>query len=289
MSNRAKRFGWTALLVGVFGAAVYIGGWNVLPKAAVPAAVALVFGLARRYLPARALADRVSPYSMPALNEQFRSTQWIVGFAMVIVGIAFYWLTHLALVETNRALAASEGAAHFVLLPQTAIWWFFPGLGALSLMWELTLLIWSIFGDKEKADLYDAWSAQKAGFDSRRVLRIMALFIALPIGLLTFLALPMHDTLHETEIRSTGFAWRNVSVYRYSDARRMTIIEGFRTRDGKLTRRAGVVVDFRDGRRWSSADSGDFKEAVDPALVDFLQQRTGLPVQQSETESDIGS
>ncbi len=289
MNDRARRLGWAAFILGVLGVAVYIGGWDVLAKAAIPAVVALMFGLARRYLPARAIAERVSPYSMAALNEQFRRTQWAVGFAVGVVGIAFFWLTHLALVETNRALAASEGAAHFVLLPQTALWWFFPGFGALSLAWELTLLIWSTFGNKKRADLYDAWSARKAGFDSRRVLRIMALFIALPIGLLTFLALPMHDTLHETEIRSVGFAWGRLPVYRYSDARRMTIIAGFRTRDGKLTRRAGVVVDFRDGRRWSSADSGDFKEVVDPALVEFLRLKTGLPVQRSETESDIGS
>jgi hypothetical protein len=104
MSKWAKRLGWPALLIAVLGVAVHIGEWNVLAKAAIPAAVALVFGSARRYLPARALADRVSSYSMPALNEQFRSTQWMVGFAMVIVGIAFFWLTHLALVETNRAL-----------------------------------------------------------------------------------------------------------------------------------------------------------------------------------------
>ena len=72
MSKRAQRFGWAALLLGVLGVTVYTGAWNVLAKAAIPAAVALVFGLARRCLPARAIADRVSPYSMPALNEQFR-------------------------------------------------------------------------------------------------------------------------------------------------------------------------------------------------------------------------
>jgi hypothetical protein len=149
-----------------------------------------------------------------------------VGFAMVVIGIVFFWLTHLALVALNRGLAASEGPAYFVLLPQTAIWWFFPGFGALSLSWELTLLIWTTFGNQKEADLYDAWSSQKAGFDSRRVLRLMALFILAPIGLLTCLALREHDTLHDAEIRSTGFASRNRTVYRYSDARRLATIEG---------------------------------------------------------------
>ena len=99
----------------------------------------------------------------------------------------------------------------------------------------------------------------------------------------------MHDTLHDREIRANGFAWRNRSAYRYSDAWRMTTIDGFRSRDGKFTPRAGVVLDFADGRRWSSADSGDFRKVVDPKLVDFLQQKTGLSVQHAETKSDIGS
>lgn len=98
----------------------------------------------------------------------------------------------------------------------------------------------------------------------------------------------MHDTVHDAEIRSTGFAGRNGSIYGYSDAWRMSTIEGFRTRDGKFTARAGVVLDFRDGRRWSSAESGDFKQEVDPALLDFLQQKTGSPVQHYETEAEIG-
>src|ERR1017187_10213915 len=150
---------------------------------------------------------------------------------MGVIGIVFFWLTHLALVALNRGLAASEGPAYLLLSPQTAIWWFFPGFGALSLSWELTLVIWSTIGNQKEADLYDAWSSRKAGFDSRRVLRLMALFIAAPIGLLTCLALPIHDTLHDGEIRTTGFAWRNRSVYRYSDARRLTMIEGFRRLD----------------------------------------------------------
>lgn len=67
----------------------------------------------------------------------------------------------------------------------------------------------------------------------------------------------------------------------------MTIIEGFRNRDGKLTRRAGIVIDFSDGNRWSSADYGDFRAGVDPALADFLQGKTHLDYDYAETEADI--
>ena len=67
----------------------------------------------------------------------------------------------------------------------------------------------------------------------------------------------------------------------------MTIIEGFRTRDGKLTRRAGIVIDFADGRRWSSADVGDFSERVESTLEELLENKTRLGYNYSQTEADI--
>lgn len=60
-----------------------------------------------------------------------------------------------------------------------------------------------------------------------------------------------------------------------------------RDRDGKLTRRAGIVIDFSDGRRWSSADIGDFNERLDPALEQFLENRTHLLYNYAQTEADI--
>jgi len=115
----------------------------------------------------------------------------------------------------------------------------------------------------------------------------MALVIALPIGIFTVLALPMHTALRHQDIRACGYAWAGCSTFEYSQAVRMTVIEGFRDRDGKLQARAGIVLDFADGRRWSSADLGDFRKSVDPALSTYLIERTGLPLEQAETEMDI--
>lgn len=55
----------------------------------------------------------------------------------------------------------------------------------MNLSWEFTLIILTTFGNREEAGLYDAWSSLKAGFDCRRVLRLLALFVVAPIGLLT--------------------------------------------------------------------------------------------------------
>jgi hypothetical protein len=158
------------------------------------------------------------------------------------------------------------------------------------------LQLWSIFGDRREADLFGYWSGLgvtfrysggPADYNVRKILRWMALLIALPIGILSALALPIHTSLRETDIRDGGYAFSPCKTYPYASAQRMTVIQGFRTRDGKLTKRAGIVIDFRDGRRWSSANIGDFRATVDRNLADFLQRKTGLPYHYAETQDDI--
>jgi len=119
------------------------------------------------------------------------------------------------------------------------------------------------------------------------MLRWMALVIAVPIGVATVLALPMHTALRRQDIRVCGYAWAECETFEYSKAVRMTQIRGFRDRDGKLHSRAGIVLEFADGRRWSSADISDFDRSVTPALASFLIQRTRLPLEQAATEADI--
>jgi hypothetical protein len=208
------------------------------------------------------------------------------GLRRIIVGITFACAVHETSVFLNRQFSISAGPAEYRLWPQSAIWWFFPAFGALALAWEITLQVWSFLGNSQDAVLYSAWSAQKAGFDSRKVLRWLAIFVAMPIGVLTALALPMNTALQTEEIRECGFGFRPCQNYRYLDAKRMTLIAGFRGRDGKLTRRAAIVLDFRDGRRWSSA-LGDFSTSVDPVLLELVERKTGLPLNSAQTADDI--
>jgi hypothetical protein len=254
-------------------------------KAIVLLAVAFCFALARKYLKT---SNRLSETQLSALDARFQQTKWVVGSSVVTVAVLFAWITHYLLASLNRYLASTDGPETLLRLwPQTAIWWFFPGFGAVALCWEITLQLWSAFGQSDTARSYRLWSDGRAGFDSTRILRWMALVVALPIGVFTVLALPMHTALRHQDIRACGYAWAGCKTFEYSKAVRMTLIDGFRDRDGKLHPRAGIVLDFVDGRRWSSADIGDFKNKVDPALSAYLIERTGLPLEQAETEMDI--
>ena len=254
-------------------------------RAIVPALVGVCFGLARKYLKP---SIRLPEEELSALDERFRHTKWAVGVSMIAIGVAFVWATHYVFVSLNHYLAARDGSGTSLqLCPQSAIWWFFPGFGALALCWEIALQLWSAFDRGDSARLYRLWSDGRAGMDCTRILRWMALVIAAPIGVFTVLALPMHTALGLQAIRVCGHAWAKCQTFDYSKAVKMTEIEGFRDRDGKLNRRAGIVVDFADGRRWSSADTGNFQDSVDPALLAFLTKHIHLPLEQAQTEVDI--
>ena len=250
-----------------------------LVRASIPAIVLTVFAVARRYLPAKSAKEFGTAYSIDELSARFSFTQWLVGAGMVAIGTVIAWGVHTLLVSLNQLFVSLEGPSDFVLLPQAAIWWFLPGFAAITLAWEATLGAWSVMGNKREVALYNYWTTAKAGFDSTRVLRIMAVAIVMPIAILTALALPEHAVLKKEEIRTRGYGFSGTQIYRYSDARRMTVIDGFRQRDGKVVKRAGIVLDFTDGRRWSSAAISNFKPNVDPELLKYLESKTGLEPQ----------
>ena len=243
---------------------------------------ALVFALARKYMPAPPARE---------LSEEERDaaitvSPWFPWLAMVAFGILFALTSYFALFKLNRYVASSDGSPQFILLPQSAIWWFLPLFGALVLPWDVTLELWALAGHRLEARLYREEASRKVDYDPNKMMHLLAI-LAAPIALASILALSMHVSLGEAEIHDCGYAFASCKVYLYSAARRMTIINGYRARDGKLDPQAGIVIDFADGRRWSSAETGGFRKTVDPALQNFLAKKIQLPFQHAETAADI--
>ncbi len=261
---------------------------NFIGRLLVPVVVLLVFALLRRYLRLAPISLSERQYSVEDLSIRFRTTQWVVGISILLIGFVFAFGSYAGLVALNHFLATPDSSSDLVLLPQPSIWMFFPlFFGALTLAWEITLQIWALFGSRQEAALYSYWTSLKVGFDATKALRWMFTLIALPIGILTILALPMHAILGQTKIQECGYAFAPCKDYRYSDARQMTIVDGFRNRDGRLTPRAGIVIDFSDGRRWSSTNFGDSKPRLAPALEEFLENHVHLAYNYVPAEGDI--
>jgi hypothetical protein len=254
--------------------------------ALVPVAVLVVFRRLRAYFPAPGTTDRSPSLSAGEPAPEFKDLNWTVGVAMLPVEIGFGFGSYQSLILANRLFAEADGPTRFQLLPTKILWIFFPLFGALSLTWEITQhLFW--FGDKESASRYAQWTHEKAGFNSTRVLRWMALVIALPIAVATVLALPMRSSLRDNDMIIRSYGLRSGRHYLYSQARRLAALNGFRTREGKFQPRAEILVQFSDGFCWHSADNQDFTATVDPRLLAFLQQNTRIPLEEAQTEADL--
>ena len=143
-------------------------GWVELVRhAAVPAAVFAVFALLRRRLPSRPRTETLA-VSSPELVDSFRRAQWYLGFALILVGVALGLSLFFLLAKLNQHYADVEGPAHFQLLPTKVIWGFFPGFAALTLCWEITLVLWSWLGDREFILGYLDWSDRRTNGASAR-------------------------------------------------------------------------------------------------------------------------
>ena len=235
-------------------------------------------------------------YSRADLDARFSFTKWIVWASTVAIGLLFAFSYHAVFMRLNMYLADTDGTADIRLLLNHEAGLFFSLFGSVTLSWEITLQLWSIFGDRREADLFAYWSGLgvrfryspgPADYNVRKILRWMALLIALPIGILEALALPVHTTFRQDDIRDCGYAFSPCKTYSYAGVRRMTMIQGIRDRDGKLLKDAGIVIDFYDGRRISSARNRDLEGSTLPAFAEFLQRKTRLPLNYAETEDDI--
>ncbi|RSL14588.1 hypothetical protein EDE15_0040 [Edaphobacter aggregans] len=254
---------------------------EIARRIAVPAAVALVFALARKYMPPPPESTQVSS----ELTEEFSKLQWGLALVMILVAATFAYGSYTFLLWANGLLAGRDNPAILTLLPERAIWCFFPLFGAASLTWELTFIAWSTFGNRQRAMKYAAWSNAKMGFNATRVLRILIVFVALPIGCLTLLALPLHTSFDQDGLKIGGYASLRSTYHPYSDIKTVLTVDGVRLRDGTLQHSPAIVLEFADGSRWSSADNRGRQKEIDPTLLALLQEKTHLTVQSIEAES----
>jgi hypothetical protein len=123
--------------------------------------------------------------------------------------------------------------------------------------------------------------------DGTRSLRWLGLVLVLPAAILTIPAVFMHSVLATDELRYRGYGALSPQIHRYSDVRRLVVVDGYRERGGKFDPHAEILLYFQDGGKWSSADNRDFVKTVDPALLEFLQAKTRLAIEHFKTEKDI--
>lgn len=258
---------------------------QIIAGSVVIGAVLVALRLIRNYWPANEEHRPDVNLKDEALNLRFKRIQRIVVVALIACGISIALVLHALLLMAQSHYTRVDGTGAFRFLPSEAIWWFFPGFAGIVLCWDFFLFCWGMHS--EEASIYRHWSDMKAGFRATVVFRIAGWVILFPTLSATVLALPMHSTFGDQKVTIAGFASSSPKQYSYSEIRRIAVAEGTTNRDGSFVADPQTIIDFSDGRRWSTRDSRDPVQQNDPAFVAFLVAKTHLTLEYCHSVSDL--
>jgi hypothetical protein len=190
--------------------------------------------------------------------------------------LAFSW--------ANRMWSQSDPEVRLVVLPGWYTWMFFSLFGGLTLCWEVTIWGMNWLLGRGVGDSYAQWSDAKYGFQCTRILRWMALILAVPCLVVQILSIPRHASFGPDCLGIGSFARWSTERHRYSDVSEFFVRDGIRLRDGSFESEPSIILRFRDGGEWSSWTLTESR-TLDPGLVEFLAQHIGQePVHEHPAE-----
>jgi hypothetical protein len=252
-----------------------------LPRALVPIGISFFFWLFRKLAPA---PDRSTKYETRQVHEPLPTG--VIGAFMWGVGICLA-LSFFLLRAANHLWADVDGPAILRLYPGAAIWCFLPGFAALTIPWPLTVWLLRRVGRTDEADSIDSDSSEKAGFDSFKVMKWLGIGVVGPIAIFTLLAIPMHLSIADSEVRVGHYASLETEVFPLSQANRAILVDGNRLRDGSFEKKQDLYIDFSDGRRLDVNAAGDGGSQIGDATVELLLAKTHLPLSHVSTREDL--
>ena len=256
---------------------------SLLPKVLYWAFFSLILALFRRMAPPRFRAtersyvDSQKPEPLPT---------GIVGSAMWAVGIGLA-LLFFVLRGLNTWWASLDGPCILTQYPTPFIWCFFPGFAAIAIPWPLTVWYLRRVGRWEEADAIEDDSDLKGGANTFRIMKWLSIGLVGPIAFFTLLAIPIHLSISDSEVRVGHYASRQTERFPLSQARRLTIVDGYRLKDGSFRQAKDVIIDFADGRRLRGNQVGDGGTSVRDDVTQFLLTKTGLTPERALTMDDI--
>lgn len=196
-------------------------------------------------------------------------------------------LSFFALRMANRSWASLDEPSVVTQFPPSVIWGFLPGFAALSIPWPLTVWYLRRVDRWEEADGIEDASDLKGGMDSFQVMKWLSLLIVGPIALLTLLAIPIHLSVRDAEVRVGHYASFRSEVFPLKEARRLTIIGPYKQKNGTVCKVADVLIDFADGRRLRGNQVGDGGTCVRSDIMRLLISKTGLIPAHAETAEEV--
>jgi len=204
---------------------------------------------------------------------------WTIGICLA--------LTFFAFKAANHAWAEIDGQNVLHLYPTAILWCFFPFFAALTVPWPLTVWLLRRTGRTDEADSVMEDSDQKAQYNTFLVMKWFGIGLVMPIAFFTLLAIPMHLSIGDQEARLGHYGSWNEEIFPFKEARRATIIDGVRYRDGSFHQQRDLLIDFQDGRRLRANEVGDGGTNADQRAIELLLAKTGLQPQHAITPDEI--
>jgi hypothetical protein len=247
----------------------------------------LIFGLAL------ALFRRIAPPKARAVEHRYDESQGseflpagVIGSAMWAIGIGFA-LLFFALRSANHWWASLEGTSILTQYAPQAIWCFFPVLAALAIPWPLTVWYLRRVGRWQEANDIEDSADSQGGMNSYRIMKWLSVGVVLPIALFTLPAIPIHLSISDSEARVGRYGSLHSESFPLKDARRLTIVDGYRLKDGSLHPQKDVLIDFADGRRLRGNAVGDGGTNVRDDVTHLLIEKTGLTPEHAPTADEV--
>jgi len=204
---------------------------------------------------------------------------WLVALLLALSFLALKWVNH--------EWAQIDGPAVLHVYATSFIWCFFPGFAALAIPWPLAISLLRRLRRNDEADSISAESNRSGGIDSYRVMKWLCIGLVGPIAGFTILAIPIHMTITDSAVFVGHYAqWRS-ERFDLSQARRATLVDGVRYRDGTLHLQKDLYLDFADGRRLDANTAGDGGTSVPDAVVKLLLEKTHLRMLRAQIKEEI--
>jgi hypothetical protein len=202
----------------------------------------------------------------------------------VAIGLA---LSFFALRSLNHWWASLDGPSLLTQYATPFLWCFFPGFAALAIPWPLTVWYLRKVGRREEADAIEDDSDSMGGGNSFRIMKWLCIWVVGPIALFTLPAIPIHLSITDSQVRVGHYASIRSESFRLKDARRLTIVDGYRLKDGSFQAAKDVLIDFSDGRRLRGNAVGDGGTSVPENVLRLLIAKSGLVPGHAVTENDV--
>jgi hypothetical protein len=145
------------------------------------------------------------------------------------LGIGFA-LLFFVLRGANHWWASLDGPSILTQYATPVIWCFLPAFAALAIPWPLTVWYLRKVGRWEEADSIEDSADSKGRMNSFRIIKWLSIGLVAPIAAFTLSAIPIHLSISDAEVRVGHYASFRSEVFPLDQARRLTVIDGYRLR-----------------------------------------------------------